>query len=51
MCIAFYRSNLDADFPPTAMEAKAGPNMSPSEKVKVRKNFPETWLWQALDAG
>ncbi|KAK0179673.1 hypothetical protein PV327_005405 [Microctonus hyperodae] len=23
----------------------------PSEKLKVRKNFPETWLWQELDAG
>ncbi|XP_076245134.1 thioester-containing protein 1 allele R1 isoform X2 [Calliopsis andreniformis] len=22
-----------------------------SEKMKVRKNFPETWLWQMLDAG
>jgi len=23
----------------------------PPEKIKVRKNFPETWLWQTLDAG
>ncbi|XP_051162280.1 CD109 antigen isoform X2 [Leptopilina boulardi] len=55
--IAFYRSRLEEDFIPVnafAMAAGAAPSpnaMIPPEKIKLRKNFPETWLWQALDAG
>ncbi|XP_023288117.1 CD109 antigen isoform X2 [Orussus abietinus] len=51
--IIYYRSNIDS----VAYASAAASSVStafPSERhenVKVRKNFPETWLWQTLDAG
>jgi CD109 antigen len=50
--ILYYRSSFE-----DVMYASAGgfggsaAAALPPEKVKVRKNFPETWLWQTLDAG
>ncbi|XP_011158223.1 CD109 antigen isoform X2 [Solenopsis invicta] len=52
--VLYYRSSLEDE-----MFASAGISgfadlataALPPEKVKVRKNFPETWLWQTLDAG
>lgn len=50
MCVVYYRSSLDdAIFASAA--GFSGPTALPPEKIKVRKNFPETWLWQMLDAG
>ncbi|XP_020282986.1 CD109 antigen-like isoform X2 [Pseudomyrmex gracilis] len=48
--ILYYRSSLDETIFASAA-GFAGPAELPPEKVKVRKNFPETWLWQTLDAG
>ncbi|XP_011255612.1 CD109 antigen isoform X2 [Camponotus floridanus] len=46
----YYRANLDEALYASAA-GFSGPAALPPEKVKVRKNFPETWLWQTLDAG
>ncbi|XP_015601908.1 CD109 antigen isoform X2 [Cephus cinctus] len=48
--ILYYRSNLDAVMMVSAA-ASSSTTTFPSEKIKVRKNFTETWLWQMLDAG
>lgn len=52
ICVVYYRASVD-DIPMNAFAGgvAAGPAPLPLEKVKVRKNFPETWLWQTLDAG
>ncbi|XP_076663404.1 CD109 antigen isoform X3 [Andrena cerasifolii] len=48
----YYRSDLEVALPAAAGGSIAlGSIALPSEKMKVRKNFPETWLWQILDAG
>ncbi|XP_017758263.1 PREDICTED: CD109 antigen-like isoform X2 [Eufriesea mexicana] len=48
--ILYYRSGLAH-----SLSAPAAGSFSsialPSKKTKIRKNFPETWLWQTLDAG
>ncbi|OAD56424.1 hypothetical protein WN48_03428, partial [Eufriesea mexicana] len=50
VCIVYYRSGLAH-----SLSAPAAGSFSsialPSKKTKIRKNFPETWLWQTLDAG
>ncbi|XP_011863302.1 PREDICTED: CD109 antigen-like isoform X2 [Vollenhovia emeryi] len=51
--ILYYRSSIE-DVMFASAAAFPGPELGgalPPEKVKVRKNFPETWLWQTLDAG
>ncbi|XP_072743357.1 thioester-containing protein 1 allele R1 isoform X2 [Anoplolepis gracilipes] len=48
--VLYYRANFDEAFYASAA-GFSGPAALPPEKVKVRKNFPETWLWQTLDAG
>lgn len=50
MCVVYYRASVDEAIFASAAGA-SGPASLPPEKVKVRKNFPETWLWQTLDAG
>ncbi|XP_044019727.1 CD109 antigen-like isoform X2 [Aphidius gifuensis] len=48
--ILYYRSSLDgAMFSSEAASPEA--STYSNEKLKVRKNFPETWLWQSLDSG
>ncbi|XP_076755633.1 thioester-containing protein 1 allele R1 isoform X2 [Xylocopa sonorina] len=47
--ILYYRSGV-AFAIPSAAESFSPIALSP-EKTKIRKNFPETWLWQTLDAG
>ncbi|XP_050479205.1 thioester-containing protein 1 allele R1-like isoform X2 [Bombus huntii] len=47
--ILYYRSGVEFAFPTAAGSFSS--IALPSEKTKVRKNFPETWLWQTLDAG
>ncbi|XP_063245195.1 CD109 antigen-like isoform X2 [Bacillus rossius redtenbacheri] len=49
--LIYYRSNFGMDL--AMEEAAVGFDASPSEEtgVKVRRNFPETWLWDLLDAG
>ncbi|XP_071560506.1 thioester-containing protein 1 allele S3 isoform X2 [Temnothorax nylanderi] len=52
--ILYYRSSIEDVMYASAagMSGLSGPAAAlPPEKVKVRKNFPETWLWQTLDAG
>ncbi|XP_076182302.1 CD109 antigen isoform X2 [Ptiloglossa arizonensis] len=49
VAILYYRSGLEVAFPTAAGGSSS--IVLPSEKMKVRKNFPETWLWQTLDAG
>ncbi|XP_034936868.1 CD109 antigen-like isoform X2 [Chelonus insularis] len=52
--ILYYRSSFMEDtMLPLAPSASSfgSAGGSPLEKPKVRKNFPETWLWQTLDAG
>ncbi|XP_071630308.1 thioester-containing protein 1 allele S3-like isoform X2 [Temnothorax longispinosus] len=53
--ILYYRSSIQDDVmyaSAAGMPGLSGPAaVLPPEKVKVRKNFPETWLWQTLDAG
>ncbi|XP_076646328.1 thioester-containing protein 1 allele R1 isoform X2 [Halictus rubicundus] len=46
--ILYYRSGVDIHFPAAVGGSIA---LKSSEKMKVRKNFPETWLWQMLDVG
>ncbi|XP_067205128.1 thioester-containing protein 1 allele R1-like isoform X2 [Linepithema humile] len=48
--ILYYRASLDGVMFASAAGV-SGPAELPPEKMKVRKNFPETWLWQMLDAG
>lgn len=51
MCVVYYRSSIE-DVMYASAGGFSGPAAAlPPEKVKVRKNFPETWLWQTLDAG
>ncbi|XP_011643182.1 CD109 antigen-like [Pogonomyrmex barbatus] len=49
--ILYYRSSFEDVMyaSPAAFSGQAA--ALPPEKIKVRKNFPETWLWQTLDAG
>ncbi|XP_012527299.1 CD109 antigen isoform X2 [Monomorium pharaonis] len=51
--ILYYRSSLEDVMYASAAGGFSGPATAalPPEKVKVRKNFPETWLWETLDAG
>lgn len=49
VCIVYYRSAVAFAFPSAAGSFSS--IALPSKKTKVRKNFPETWLWQTLDAG
>ncbi|KYN03797.1 hypothetical protein ALC62_05309 [Cyphomyrmex costatus] len=49
--ILYYRNSFE-DVMFASAAGFAGPAAAlPPEKVKVRKNFPETWLWQTLEAG
>ncbi|XP_018316792.1 CD109 antigen isoform X2 [Mycetomoellerius zeteki] len=49
--ILYYRSSIE-DVMFASAGGFSGPAAAlPPEKVKVRKNFPETWLWQTLEAG
>jgi len=50
MCVVYYRASLDEAIFASAVETSDTAALPP-EKVKVRKNFPETWLWETLDAG
>jgi len=51
MCVVYYRSSIeDVMYAPAAGFSSPAVALPP-EKIKVRKNFPETWLWQTLDAG
>ncbi|XP_012262615.2 CD109 antigen-like isoform X2 [Athalia rosae] len=49
----YYRSEMDAVMFEMAVPSVSLPSLATvqPEKPKVRKNFPETWLWQMLDAG
>lgn len=51
MCVVYYRASLDNEAIFASAAGFSGPAALPPEKIKVRKNFPETWLWQMLDAG
>ncbi|KYN22068.1 hypothetical protein ALC57_05544 [Trachymyrmex cornetzi] len=51
MCVVYYRNSIE-DVMFASAGGFSGPAAAlPPEKVKVRKNFPETWLWQTLEAG
>lgn len=60
----YYRSNFNAEGDlqgrlagvPVPIEAAAFPKsagtMVPTEPaIRIRSNFPETWLWQMLESG
>ncbi|KAL0108702.1 hypothetical protein PUN28_014092 [Cardiocondyla obscurior] len=50
--ILYYRSSILDEAMYASAAGFSGPTAAlPPEKVKVRKSFPETWLWQTLDAG
>ncbi|XP_017876968.1 CD109 antigen-like isoform X2 [Ceratina calcarata] len=53
--ILYYRSDVEFAMPVAeSFGASFGAGFSgsvPAAKTKVRKNFPETWLWHMLDAG
>ncbi|XP_078044261.1 thioester-containing protein 1 allele R1 isoform X3 [Augochlora pura] len=53
--ILYYRSGIALSYPAAFEGSVAFKSDSiafkSSEKMKVRKNFPETWLWQMLDIG
>ncbi|XP_011051552.1 PREDICTED: CD109 antigen-like isoform X2 [Acromyrmex echinatior] len=49
--VLYYRNSIE-DVMFASAGGFSGPAAAlPPEKVKVRKNFPETWLWQTLEAG
>ncbi|KAG7209379.1 hypothetical protein KM043_015478 [Ampulex compressa] len=49
--ILYYRAGFDGAMFASAAEGSGLATALPSKAVKIRKNFPETWLWQTLDAG
>lgn len=56
MCIVYYRASMGGfmeDFNAPALSASPYFDQATfsTKKVTVRKNFPETWLWEMIDAG
>ncbi|KAK2582524.1 hypothetical protein KPH14_004819 [Odynerus spinipes] len=48
----YYRASVDSlDIHAPLLAESSREAVFSTTKVTVRKNFPETWLWQALDAG
>lgn len=35
--------------PPLAIASFGGGGVAPSEPPRIRKEFPETWLWETID--
>ncbi|XP_046746805.1 CD109 antigen-like isoform X2 [Diprion similis] len=48
--LIYLRANFDGVMYESAAASPDPTTVQPG-KLKVRKNFPETWLWQMLDAG
>ena len=50
MHIVYYRTSLDGMMIPVPAMASQS-TFAPPGEMKVRKNFPETWIWEAVDTG
>lgn len=54
MCIVYYRASMaamDLNVPALPTSLHFNQATFSTKKVTVRKNFPETWLWEMIDAG
>lgn len=53
-CTVYFRSNVMDDqelSENTASVPLMAEDRDSSSGVKVRKNFPETWLWESVESG
>lgn len=54
-CTVYFRSNVmdDTDMSDNMepVQSMAEETARTSSSIKVRKNFPETWLWESIESG